>query len=248
MRTPRRSPTTCDLPRLALVTAIGLVFASTAANAGNDAPADETIPTLGSCRFQLPEKVSTIVYQASSGSLQSDFHIPHSTKRVGRQEIVVPNETAPAFIVLAGFESIQWNLRVQPGAKIAGVYVLGLADQVITGVPADVRVGFSVRRIGGHAAEMTLDEGQGCPSLKARNAALYDLKSIETLLSEEFGRQIDKAHVADSPPCPYQECSLLAATGRSWWQHLFGGKRAASTARAPDVRASGRFIVRNDAQ
>jgi hypothetical protein len=75
----------------------------------------------------------TIVYQASSGSLQSDFHIPHSTKRVGRQEIVVPNETAPVFIVLAGFESIQWNLRVQPGAKIAGVYVLGLADQVITG-------------------------------------------------------------------------------------------------------------------
>jgi hypothetical protein len=247
MRTPRRSPITSDLPRLALVTAICLVFAGTAANAGKEAPADETIPTLGSCRFHLPEKVSTIVYQASSGSLQSDFHIPHSTKRVGRQEIVVPNETAPVFIVLAGFESIQWNLRVQPGAKIAGVYVLGLADQVITGVPADVRVGFSVRRIGGDAAEMTLDEGQGCPSLKARNAALYDLKSIETLLSEEFGRQIDKAHVADSPPCPYQECSLLAPAGRSWWQHLFGEKRAASTAHAPDVRASGRFIVRNDA-
>ena len=248
MRTPRRSPTTGDLPGLALVTAISLVFAGTAANAGNEAPADETIPTLGSCRFHLPEKVSTIVYQAASGNLQSDFHIPHSTKRVGRQEIVVPNETAPVLIVLAGFESIQWNLRVQPGAKIAGVYVLGLADQVITGVPADVRVGFSVRRIGGDAAEMTLDEGQGCPSLKARNAALYDLKSIETLLSEEFGRQIDKAHIADSPPCPYQECSLLAATGRSWWQHLFGEKRAPSTAHAPDVRASGRFIVRNDAQ
>ena len=228
MRTPRRSPITSDLVRLALVTAISLVFAGTAANAGKEAPADETIPTLGSCRFHLPEKVSTIVYQASSGSLQSDFHIPHSTKRLGRQEIVVPNETEPVFIVLAGFESIQWDLRVQPGAKIAGVYVLGLADQVITGVPADVRVGFSVRRIGGDAAEMTLDEGQGCPSLKARNAALYDLKSIETLLSEEFGRQIDKAHVADSPPCPYQECSLLAPAGRSWWQHLFGGKRASS--------------------
>jgi hypothetical protein len=247
MRTPRRSPITTDLRRLALVTAISLVFAGTAANAGEETPADETIPTLGSCRFHLPEKVSTIVYQASSGSLQSDFHIPHSTKRVGRQEIVVPNETAPVFIVLAGVESIQWNLRVQPGAKIAGVYVLGLADQVITGVPADVRVGFSVRRIAGDAAEMTLDEGQGCPSLKARNAALYDLKSIETLLSEEFGRQIDKAHIADSPPCPYQECSLLAAPGRSWWQHLFGEKRATSTAHAPDVRASGRFIVRNDA-
>jgi hypothetical protein len=247
MRTPRRSPITRDLSRLALVTAICLVFAGTAANSGNEAPADETIPTLGSCRFHLPEKVSTIVYQASSGSLQSDFHIPHSTKRVGRQEIVVPNETAPVFIVLVGFESIQWNLRVPPGAKIAGVYVLGLADQVITGVPADVRVGFSVRRIAGDAAEMTLDEGQGCPSLKARNAAPYDLKSIETLLSEEFGRQIDKAHVADSPPCPYRECSLLAASGRSWWQQLFGEKRAASAAHAPDVRASGRFIVRNDA-
>jgi hypothetical protein len=246
MRTPRRSPITSDLARLALVTAIGLVFAGTAASAGNEAPADETIPTLGSCRFHLPEKVSTIVYQASSGSLQSDFHIPHSTKRVGRQEVVVPNETTPVFIVLAGSESIQWNLRVQTGAKIAGVYVLGLADQVITGVPADVRVGFSVRRIG-DAAEMTLDEGQDCPSLKTRNGALYDMKSIETLLSEEFGRQIDKAHVADSPPCPYQECSLLAAGGRSWWQHLFGEKRAASTAHAPDVRASGRFIVRNDA-
>ncbi len=180
MRTPRRPPMTCDLPGLALVTAIGLAFAGTAANAGNEAPADETIPTLGSCRFNLPEKVSTIVYQASSGSLQSDFHIPHSTKRVGRQEIVVPSETAPVFIVLAGFESIQWNLRVQLGAKIAGVYVLGLADQVITGVPADVRVGFSVRRTGGDAAEMTLAEGQDCPSLKARNAVLYDLRSIET--------------------------------------------------------------------
>ena len=246
MRTHRRSPMTRDLPGLALVTAIGLVFAGTAASAGKEAPADETIPTLGSCRFHLPEKVSTIVYQASSGNLQSDFHIPHSTKRVGRQDILVPNETAPVFIVLAGFESIQWNLRVQPGAKIAGVYVLGLADQVITGVPADVRVGFSVQRIG-DAAEMTLEEGQGCPSLKARNAALYDLKSIETLLSEEFGRQIDKAHVAHSPPCPYQECSLLAAAGRSWWQHLFGEKPAASTAHAPDVRASGRFTVRNDA-
>jgi hypothetical protein len=247
MGTPRRSPITSDLSRLALVTAIFLVFAGTAANAGKEAPTDETIPTLGSCRFHLPEKVSTIVYQASSGSLQSDFHIPHSTKRVGRQDIVVPNETAPVFIVLAGFESIQWNLRVQPGAKIAGVYVLGLADQVITGVPLDVRVGFSVRRMDGDAAEITSDEGQGCPSLKAKNAALYDLKSIETLLSEEFGRQIDKARVANSPPCPYQECSLLAAAGGSWWQQLFGEKRAASTAHAPDVRASGRFIVRNDA-
>ncbi|MES5484792.1 hypothetical protein QMZ05_18710 [Bradyrhizobium sp. INPA03-11B] len=246
MRRPRRSLFTKDLNGLALVTAMGLVFAGTTANAGSEAPADETIPTLGSCRFHLPESASTIVYQASSGSLQSDFHIPHSIKRVGRQEIVVPNETAPVFIVLAGFESIEWSLRVQPNAKIAGVYVLGLADQVITGVPAGVRIGFSVRRIG-DTAEMTSDEGQGCPSLKARNVALSDLRSIETLLSEEFGRQIDKAHVAHPLPCPYRECLLLAKGGRSWWQRLFGETRAASTAHAPDVRASGRFIVRNDA-
>jgi hypothetical protein len=200
------------------------------------------VPTLGSCRFGLPQKVTTIVHQASSGRLHSDFRIPHSTTRVGRHEAVVEKEISPVFVVLTGGEPIEWALRIQPGARVAGIYVLGLGDQVVTGVPADVPLGFSIARDSG---SINSDAGQGCPDL-ARERIGLDLRSVERLLSGAFGRTIDKAHVAEPVACPYQECLSTAGSNGSWWERLFGGRRAPANAQAADVRASGPFVVRND--
>jgi hypothetical protein len=74
-----------------------------------------------------------------------------------------------------------------------------------------------------------------------------DLRSVERLLSSEFGRTIDKAYFAEPVPCPYQECLSIAGSNGSWWARLLGGRRAPTKAQAPDVRASGPFVVRNDA-
>jgi hypothetical protein len=240
----RCPPAPRRLAQIACAAALAVVSAVSAAQAATQAPADETVPMLGSCRFDLPAKVITIVHQASSGRLHSDFRVPRSTTRVGRHEVIVEKEISPVFVVLTGGESIEWDLRIQSGAKVAGIYVLGLGDQVVTGVPADVRLGFSIVRASG---SINSDEGQGCPDL-SRERMNLDLRSVERLLSREFGRTIDKAHVAEPIPCPYQECLSIAGQNGSWWARLFGGRRAPTKAQAADVRASGSFVVRNDSQ
>jgi hypothetical protein len=238
----RCPPAPRRLAKIAFAAALCVVGAVSAAQAAKVVPADETVPTLGSCRFDLPEKATTILYQAYSGSLHSDFRIPGSTTRVGRHEVVVEKEISPVFVVLTGGESIEWDLRIQSGAKLAGIYVLGLEDQVVTGVPADVRLGFSIVRADG---SVNADAGQGCPDLSRERMGL-DVRSVERILLSEFGRAIDKAHFAEPMPCPYQECLLTAGSNGSWWARLFGGRRAPAKAQAADVRASGPFVVRND--
>jgi len=227
--------------KMAFAAALCVVSAVSAAQAAEEVPANETVPALGSCRFGLPEKVTTIVYQAYSGSLHSAFRIPHSTARVGRHEVIVKKDVSPVFVVLTGGESIEWALRIPSGAKVAGIYVLGFGDQVVTGVPTDVPLGFSIVRGSG---SINSDEGQGCPDL-SRDRPGLDLRSVERLLLREFGRTIDKAYVAEPMSCPYQEC-LTAGSNDSWWARLFGGRRAPTKAQAADVRASGPFVVRND--
>ncbi len=238
----RGPPAPRRLAKIACAAALCGVSVVSAAQSAEDVPADETIPTLGSCRFDLPDKVTTIVYQAYSGSLHSDFRIPRSIARVGRHEVIVKKEISPVFIVLTGGEPIEWDLQIQSGAKVAGIYVLGLGDQVVTGVPADVRLGFSIVRVGD---SINSDEGQGCPHL-ARESMVLDLRAVERLLSGEFGRTIDKGNFAEPTPCPYRECSSVAGSNGSWWARLFGGRRAPTKAQAADVRASGPFVVRND--
>lgn len=238
----RCPPAPRPLATVACAAALCVVSAVSAAQPANEIPADQTVPTLGSCRFHLPDKVTTIVYQAYSGRLHSDFRIPHSTTRVGRHQVIVKKEMSPVFVVLTGGESIQWDLRIQAGAKVAGVYVLGLGDQVVTGVPADVPLGFSIVRVSG---SITSDEGQGCPSL-SRESMVVDLRSVERVLTSEFGRIIDKLHFAEPVPCPYQECVSSAGSNGSWWARLFGRRRAPNKAQAADVRASGPFLVRSD--
>ena len=238
-----RCPPAQRLATMAFAAALCVVTAVAEAQAV-EVPANETVPALGSCRFDLPEKATTIVYQAYSGSLHSDFRIPHSTTRVGRHEVIVKKETSPVFVVLTGGESIEWALRIQSGAKVAGIYVLGLEDQVVTGVPADVRLGFSIVRVSGSGSSNS-DEGQGCFKLSQETMVL-DLRSVERLLSREFGRTIDKLDFAEAASCPYQECSLMAGSSGSWWGRLFGGRHMPTKAQAADVRASGSFVVRND--
>src|SRR5262249_49031449 len=237
----RCPPAPRRLAKIAFAAALYVLSAVPAAQAANQGSAEETVPTLRACRFSLPDKVTTIVYQASSGRLHSDFRIPESTTRVGRHEVIVKKEMSPIFVVLMGGESIEWDLRIQSGAKVAGIYVLGLGDQVVTGVPAGVPLGFSIVRVGGSA-----DEGQGCPDLSRERMGL-GRRSVERLLSREFGRAIDNAHFAEPIPCPYQECLSIAGSNGSWWTRLFGGRRAPTKAQGADVRASGPFVVRNDA-
>jgi hypothetical protein len=226
----------------ALGFAVLSIGSATAANAGKVVPANETIPAIGSCRFDLPETVSTIVYLASSGRDHSDFRIPRNIERVGRQKIVLPHINLPAFVVLSGSEAMQWDLRIRPGAKIAGILVLGIGDQVVTGVPPGVMVGFSIRS---NDRRSFSNAGQGCPDLAETNGG-FDLKSIERILHEDFKRPIDQGEIVEAMACPYQECR--PNPGGRLWHWLTALFKAPTNPQASDVRASGRFIVRNDAR
>ncbi len=229
-------------PGLVRAAALGaaVVGAVTAACAGErDVPAPtETVPKLGSCGFDFSTSVETTVHLVSSGSLRSEYRIPHSIARLGRHVVPVPKEASSTFVVLAGREPVHWDFHVAPGARIAGVLVLGLGHQVVTGVPAGTEVGFSILESDGSA-----DEGPNCPHLSAARAR-FDLRSIEKLLIDEFGRPIDRAEVGAPLPCPYQECTTLGRPRPSLWQRIVDYWTAPGSPQATEVRASGRFIFR----
>lgn len=55
-------------------------------------------------------------------------------------DIVVGKTEKPALLVFSAYEPVVWRIKVKPGANIAGIYMTGYYEQMITGLPLNIPV------------------------------------------------------------------------------------------------------------
>jgi len=215
---------------------LGLV-ATTGSTAAQSPPAaksgDLKVGDLGSCSVLLPPKTTTIVYDTYGGGLPSKYRLlDEPTSYLGRTQITVPNRDSPLFLVLVSYSATEWDLNIQPGAQIKEILVLGYEHQIVSHVPPNTEVGFSIF-VGG--------EGRGCP-----NGVYWtqgDLRSkLKPMLNGRFSRRIDEYYSSASQECVKAGCLGFSKAVKepegSFWSRLFGSKAPAAPEAADSVRAS----------
>ncbi|MCC8982997.1 hypothetical protein [Bradyrhizobium acaciae] len=219
------------------VAALVTVPSSPALAAADEPPA----PNLGSCRLNLPRDVTTIVYYTYGGSVASRYRLFHEQDtHLGRQPIVVPKRDKRLFIVLVSYGPTEWDLRIDPGADVAGALVLGYRDQIVSNLPANTRLGFSIFDGGG--------KGLDCPTSKSGWSD--DMKALSAMLNAEFSHYPDEHYNSGYEDCSYFLCQRSGKVADkpkpSFWARMFGGAKAEEPAPKTDsvIRTSARLIVR----
>ena len=188
---------------------------------------------LGSCSVFLRPNTTTIVYDTYGGGLPSKYRLlDEPTSYLGRTQITVPKKDSPLFLVLVSYSATEWDLNIQPGAQIKEILVLGYHHQIVSHVPPNMEVGFSIY-VGG--------AGRGCP-----NGVYWtegDLRSkLKPMLNGRFSRRIDEYYSSSSQECVKAGCLGFSKAVKepegSFWSRLFGSKAPAAPETADSVRAS----------
>jgi hypothetical protein len=213
---------------------LGLV-ATMGSTAAQSPPAVKLGPAgnLGSCSVFLPPQTTTIVYDTYGGGLPSKYRLlDEPNSYLGRTEITVPKKDSPLFLVLVSSSATEWDMNVQPGARIAEILVLGYHHQIVSHVPPNTEVGFSIY-VGG--------AGRGCPN--GVYWTDHDLpSSLRPMLNGRFSRRMDEYYRSSSEECVKAGClgfsKAVKEPGGSFWSRLFGSKAPAAPETADSVRAS----------
>lgn len=204
------------------------------------AAADEPpAPNLGSCWLNLPKDVTTIIYYTYGGSKASRYRLFHEQDtNLSRQPIVVPKRDKPLFIVLVSYGPTEWDLRIDPGAEVAGALVLGYRDQIVSNLPANTRLGFSI---------FTGGNGHDCPTRKSWWGD--DLKALSPMLNAEFSHYPNEQYNSGYEDCSYFLCErsgkIADKPGPSFWARMFGSAKAEEEAPKTNgvIRTSARLIL-----
>jgi hypothetical protein len=222
--------------RIACVAAAGLILATTIgvpqSMAAEPAP---PAPDLGSCRLPLPSNATTIAYYTYGGPESSKYRLFHEPYTyLGRQPVVIPKRETPIFVVLVSYGPTEWDLRIQPDAKVAGVLVLGYQDQIVSNMPAATPIGFSI---------FTGEHGNECPTSSSWWASKSLTEVLPQMLNREFGRRMNEYYNSGYQDCSYFLCErspkIATQPEPSFWSRLFGGEKPPEGV----VRTSARLIV-----
>ena len=172
------------------------------------------------CFMQIPRDAHTIGFGVYTGGEKSPVSVSTSTK-TKQVTVTIPKGEHSNFIILSAYEPVYWNLAIEDGAEISGIIVLGYHSQAVGNVPPFVPVGFSTR-----------DDGRGndCPEPMDVYGKGADYSRLETLISDEFGKQIDEFYGDYGADClPKGSCKAVSPSAESgFWSSLFGSSPPAS--------------------
>ena len=192
-------------------------------------------PDLGSCRFRMPPNATTIAYYTYGGPNSSRYRLFHEPNTyLGRQPVIIPKRETPVFVVLVSYGPTEWDLRIDPGAAVAAVLVLGYQDQIVSNMPAATPIGFSI---------FTGEHGSECPTTSSWWANTSLTEVLPRMLNLEFGRRMNEFYNSSHQDCSYFMCErspkISAQPAPSFWSRLFGEAKPEGA-----VRTSARLVLR----
>ncbi|MDX2155671.1 MAG: hypothetical protein SFW09_04090 [Hyphomicrobiaceae bacterium] len=193
---------------------------------------------LGSCHFPLPRDAETVLVGVYEGGLKTSVRLPSGDDDMKSVKVQVARWEMPIFLVLSSYRSVAWDLRIDKGAEIAGVLVLGYYAQAVMNLPAEVQLAFSVFENG---------TGHDCPRpvQYPYKDGTRELSAVRDMLDREFSRDITEFHGAYKGECLPLPCAAVTAAGASgdrpsWWSWLLG--TASTPPAAHPIRASTRLL------
>jgi hypothetical protein len=231
------------MSRLAAASLIGMLLHTTI-GVPRSMAAEQALPTpdLGSCWLRLPANSTTIAYYTYGGSKSSKYRLFYEQNTyLGRQPVVIPKRETPIFVVLVSYGPTEWDLRIEPEAKVAGVLVLGYQDQIVSNIPEATPIGFSIYT-GAH--------GRDCPTSSSWWASSSLTEVLPPMLNREFSRRMNEYYNSGYQDCSYFLCDrsprIAAMPTPSFWSRLFGGAKPEDAWVSPGgvVRTSARLVAR----
>lgn len=205
-------------------------FAPCPVGAASVEPAREahlTIPqaSLGACRFQIPHDAVAIRYDAFGGGARSNYRLAAEPGAyLGRAPITIPKRDAPVYVILSSYGPTEWDLKIEPGARIAAVLAVGFRSQIVSNVPPQTEVAFSTVEDGA---------GEGCPALTFEDP----IAQFQPVLPGS-GQLVDE-HYREGP----DTCAMIACISA---RDSMSGARPPATP-ASLVRTSANLVSADDA-
>jgi hypothetical protein len=81
---------------------------------------------------------------AQSLDKNTDFYVvgvyEGNTHKYGKVTVFVADQDRPITLLLTAYESVEWQIEVEPGARLAKVLLSGYHDQRVSGIPFGVSV------------------------------------------------------------------------------------------------------------
>jgi hypothetical protein len=81
---------------------------------------------------------------AQSLDKNTDFYVvgvyEGNTHKYGKVTVFVADQDHPITLLLTAYESVEWQIEVEPGARLAKVLLSGYHDQRVSGIPFGVPV------------------------------------------------------------------------------------------------------------
>ena len=81
---------------------------------------------------------------AQSLDRSTDFYVlgvyKGHTHKYGKVTVFLADHDRPITLLLTAYESVEWQIEIEPGARLARVYLSGYHDQRVSGVPSDIPV------------------------------------------------------------------------------------------------------------
>ena len=97
-------------------------------------------------------------------------------------------------MVLNAYDSTEWDLRIEPGAKIAAILAMGYHPQLVSHVPPNTKVAFT---------SFTGKAGYDCPKYEYSDDPL---SKIIPLLRVEYGVGVKEFYRRETRACAMMDC------------------------------------------
>ena len=81
---------------------------------------------------------------AQSRDTNTDFYVlgiyEGHTNKYGKVTVFLAEHDRPITLLLTAYESVEWQIEIEPGARLAKVFLSGYHDQRVSGVPSGIPI------------------------------------------------------------------------------------------------------------
>lgn len=101
------------------------------------------------------------------------------THKYGKVTVFVAPQDHPMALLLTAYESVDWQIELEPGAQLAKVFLNGYHEQMVSGLPAHIPIQSSSYKQG--TTYLSGHDNSSCFKLIAKASQLYGMRPRQHL-------------------------------------------------------------------